>query len=63
VGVAPADFELLRPAFDRDSLATALVADDAGDGARVDRVERWICQNSAWNWNRGQVLNWRIAMR
>src|SRR5205823_2564800 len=36
VGVAPADFELLRTAFDRDQLAAALVAHDAGNGARVD---------------------------
>src|SRR5882762_2826178 len=37
VGVAAADFQLLGPSLDRHELAPALVADDAGDGARVDQ--------------------------
>src|SRR6267142_2092619 len=37
VGVAPADFKLLRAPLDRHELAAALVADDAGDGARIDQ--------------------------
>src|SRR5882762_5599415 len=37
VGVAAADFQLLGPSLDRHELAFALVADDAGDGARVDQ--------------------------